>query len=378
MKNDALRMRGVTQKPFSYQNVMRLHSEVDAALDRYMRSHPLQAACNNGLRPLYQDLNEFVARKGKRIRPLLFIMTHRLFEHRPVREEDLIQAALALELFHAFILVHDDVIDRSDSRRGRPTLHKMIEGRLVQFKDRARTGINVSIVMGDLLFAMACEKLVTSGFESGCKERALAAFIQYVTDTGRGEMYDIIHTARDIERVKPRDIHQAYLLKTTKYSFECPMVLAANLAGAPRRQINDLIRFARPIGLAFQIRNDLMEFERAEDAGKSLIDDLFEGKKTLLIRTAYDRLGKIDKLFLQTCFDAKRFKPDVVERIRELVIKSGAFAELQREVISLFRESNQILNKSSLEAHQKTGLLKVLTFLKKMTLSPKSPAKLVA
>jgi len=362
-------MTSNVQKSFPVHNILRLHAAIDAALDRAMRNHPLQAACNNGLRPLYEDLNEFVARKGKRIRPLLFILTHQLFNQKPVCEKDLIQAALALELFHAFILVHDDVIDRSDSRRGRPTLHKMVEERLVQFKDRARTGINVSIVMGDLLFAMACEKLVTSGFDSECKERALAAFIQYVTDTGRGEMYDILHTARDIDRVKPKDIHRTYFLKTTKYSFECPMVIGAILAGATSGQIRDLIRFARPIGLAFQIRNDLMEFERAEDAGKSLIDDLFEGKKTLLIRTAYDRLGKIDKLFLQTCFEAKRIKSDVVERIRHLVIKSGAFSELSKEVESLFKDANRILDRSSLNGSQKKGLLKVLAFLKKSTLN---------
>jgi geranylgeranyl diphosphate synthase type I len=358
-----------TIKGFSYHNIARLHAEVDAALDRTMRSHPLQAACNNGLRPLYQDLNEFVARKGKRIRPLLFILTHRLLSRKPIQEDDLIQAALALELFHAFILVHDDVIDRSDSRRGRPTLHKMIEQRLVQFKDRARTGVNVSIVMGDLLFAMACEKLITSGFDARYKERALSAFIRYVTDTGRGEMYDILHTARDIDRVKPRDIHRTYFLKTTKYSFECPMVVGAILAGASKGQINDLSRFARPIGLAFQIRNDLMEFERAEDAGKLIVDDLFEGKKTLLLRTAYDKLGKIDKLFLQTCFDAKRIKADVVERIRHLVIKSGAFAELQREVVGLFRDATSVLKNSSLDAAQRKGLENVLEFLKKRTLS---------
>jgi len=363
---------------FPVNNVLRLHARIDGALDRAMRSHPLQAACNNGLRPLYEDLNEFVSRKGKRIRPLLFILTHQLFNARPSRDDDLIQAALALELFHAFILVHDDVIDRSDSRRGRPTLHKMVEDRLVQFKDRARTGINVSIVMGDLLFAMACEKLVTSGFDSRCKERALTAFIQYVTDTGRGEMYDILHTARDIDRVKPKDIHRTYFLKTTKYSFECPMVIGAILAGATKRQIRELIQFARPIGLAFQIRNDLLEFERAEDAGKSLIDDLFEGKKTLLIRTAYDRLGKIDKLFLQTCFDAKRIKSDVVERIRHLVIKSGAFSELSKQVETLFKDANRILAGSSLDARQKQGLLKVLKFLKKSTLSASASRKIPA
>jgi geranylgeranyl diphosphate synthase type I len=366
-------LRNRVSRGFSYHNISRLHGEIDQALDRTMRAHAVSDAANNGLRPLYQDLNEFVARKGKRIRPLLFILTHRLFSQKPPQDEELIQAALALELFHAFILVHDDVIDRSDSRRGRPTLHKMIESRLVQFKDRARTGINVSIVMGDLLFAMACEKLIASGFDSRCKERALSAFIRYVSDTGRGEIYDILHTARDIDRVKPRDIHRTYYLKTTKYTFECPMVVGAILAGAGKEQIADLARFARPIGLAFQIRNDLLEFERAEDAGKLIVEDIFEGKKTLLLRTAYDKLGKIDKLFLQTCFDAKRIKLDVVERIRHLVIKSGAFARLQREAEKLFQEATRLLDRSSLDVEQRRGLKNVLDFLKKSTLN--APAK---
>jgi len=183
--------------------------------------------------PIFFDMCEFVGRKGKRIRPLLFLLTYRaLGGNKSWGDKSLIQAALSLELLHAFVLVHDDLIDRSEKRRGLPTFHKLVEQRQGRMSHAERTGQGVALVVGDLLFALAVETLQQSSFDPGPRQQALGRLLSYVTDTGVGEIFDILLGARDIGRVTREEIELTYLLKTTRYTFEAPCVIGALLAGA--------------------------------------------------------------------------------------------------------------------------------------------------
>lgn len=350
--------------------VQDLRRQVDRYLKEMFRNHRLSVICKKGLEPLYADMTEFVGRKGKRIRPLLFLMTYRTLNGKKrLATEDLIQTAAALELFHAFILVHDDVIDRSDSRRGKPTLHRLVEERVGFIKERVRTGINISIVMGDILFALACETIMRTKLPMEGRQKVVDEFLDCVSDTGVGEICDILHSGREIDRVGMEDIQHTYFLKTTKYTFECPIVIGAKLAGVSESSIQELRCFSHPVGLAFQIQNDLLEFQKAELSGKTLVDDLMEGKKTLLLRHAYDRVGTVDRLFLQTCFDAKRLTPEAIQRIRHLIIRSGSFRELQKQVKHLFDEAFRILEHSGLTKLQRRGMREILQYLRLATLT---------
>jgi geranylgeranyl pyrophosphate synthase len=107
--------------------------------------------------PLYFDLAEYVGRKGKRIRPLAFLLAYQAFGGtRPLSDPRLLQCATALELLHTFVLMHDDVIDRSDTRRNLPTFHRLVAQRMGGLEGAMRTGENVAIVMGDIVFAGDC------------------------------------------------------------------------------------------------------------------------------------------------------------------------------------------------------------------------------
>lgn len=351
--------------------VPELHAAFEKSLAHFLADHPLRASYTNGLTQVYSDLQSFITRRAKRIRPILFLLSHRIFSGQdPLQKPHLMRAAVSLELFHSFILIHDDIIDRSDRRRGEPTLHRMLETALHTPKpraDRARLGANAAIVLGDILFALAVETLLDAGFPAEDSRAAVGAFLRYVGDTGRGELLDVLHSARDVSRVSVTEIQRTYALKTTKYTFECPLVLGALLAGANKSTLTVLAQFARPVGLAFQIQNDLNEFRDERASGKEIVEDLFEGKKTLLIRKAYDRLGKSDRLFLQTCFDATRLTEGAINRIRELVLSSGAFVELEQDVDRLFREAIGVIGKSRLSAQQQSEILETLEYLKSTT-----------
>src|SRR5476649_1256372 len=124
-------------------------SSFEVFLARFFQENAERYAYGDLFEPLYLDMTEFVTRRGKRIRPLLLLGSYRIFGGgKSFDNTSLLRAALSLELLHAFILVHDDVIDQSERRRRLPTFHKLVEERLGKIEDAARVGENVAVVVG--------------------------------------------------------------------------------------------------------------------------------------------------------------------------------------------------------------------------------------
>jgi geranylgeranyl diphosphate synthase type I len=308
--------------------------------------------------PLYFDLAEYVGRKGKRIRPMMMLSVYRaLGGSRPLSDKSLLRCAVALEFLHAFILIHDDLIDRSEKRRGLPTFHKMVEARLVPLDGRERVGQNVAMVIGDMLFSMAIDALNQADFDPAVMQNLMRRFLGYVVDTGAGEIYDILLGVRDITRSSGDDIRRTYLLKTTRYTFEAPSVLGAVLAGASEEKTILLQKASEPLGLAFQIQNDLQEFAHFDPSDLLMSADLLEGKKTLLLRSAFDSLSDPDRSFLQMCLASGQNNEATILKIRDLIIRSGAPARLQAQVAELFTESESVLLHGGLSPAESSGLL---------------------
>ena len=193
----------------------------------------------------------------------------------------------------------------------------------------ARVGENVAVVMGDMLFAMAVDTLRSADFPADRRDAALGHFLRYITDTGAGEIYDILLGTRDIARVSEEDIARMYTLKTTRYTFEAPLVLGALLAGVDEEATGaSWPRLIEPVGLAFQIQNDLIEYQKFKGVNRLRQTDLLEGKKTLLLRAAYDQLDDLDRSFLQLCLSTRTSNDTSVSKIEQLIDKSGAVALL--------------------------------------------------
>lgn len=363
-------MKASSRNSEGLAEVAALQRETDRVLARVLRTHRLGQLCRRaGLGSIHRDLSEFVRRGGKRIRPLLFLRTYRALNGgRPYPMQALARAAAALEIFHAFILAHDDIIDRSDLRRGRPTLHRRVESRLGGVREGSRQGESVALVLGDLLFALATEIIFEAGFPARQRDALMREFLDGVLNTGVGEILDVLNAGREVRAVGPQAIQLTYYLKTTKYTFEGPMVWGALLAGAPSAVVNELRCFAYPVGLAFQIENDLLEIEDAALGGKLLAEDLAEGRKTLLLRGAYDRVGKADRVFLQACFDAQRLPEEAIERIRHLVIRSGAFREMRRFARGLFDDARKTLRRAGMTPAQQRAMRAVLDHMRSTTL----------
>lgn len=343
-------------------------SLLESFLVRFFSENSERYAYGDLFEPLYFDMTEFMARGGKRIRPMLLMGAYRIFGgERPFQDVSLLRAALSLELLHAFILIHDDVIDQSERRRGRPTYHKLVEERLGKLEGAGRIGENVAVVIGDILFASAVDTLRSTEFSLEVRNTALAHFLRYITDTGAGEVYDILLGTRDIARVEEADILRMYTLKTTRYTFEAPLVLGALLAGAGEDQLRELADLIEPVGLAFQIQNDLIEYQQFKGVDRLRQTDLLEGKKTLLLRVAYEHLNEVDRSFLQLCLSNRTSNDSSVSKIEQLIDKSGAVGLLTQRMEALFQKAETALENSSFTAAQREGLREAVDLVRQQT-----------
>jgi geranylgeranyl diphosphate synthase type I len=273
-----------------------------------------------GLGEPWAHLREFATRPGKRLRPKLVTLGWRAGGGADPAPEGLARFAAALELLHAFFLVHDDIADDACTRRGGPALHRVLGD--------ARLGEQLAVVAGDLLFVEAIDAMLGCGLPGAATttREVLAA----CRETASGQYLDIAFTGKELADVSCSAARQAELLKTARYSFEAPLVAGAMLAGARPEVLGALRKVARPLGLAFQLQDDLLPFGLGDAAGKPALADLAAGKKTWLLLLTWRALDEVGRARLRACLA----QPDAASlvAVRRMVTECGALAQVEREV----------------------------------------------
>jgi geranylgeranyl diphosphate synthase type I len=350
---------------FTQAEMVALRTSIDRRLAEQLAAERADYLRQPLFATLYDDLADFVCRPGKRLRALLFLLAHRVFAGSmragsPVSGADLLGVGVSFEFLHGFILIHDDIIDQAETRRALPALHRLIESRLPSFTDRRRAGRNLALVLGDILFALAQKTLLQTSLPAELKTRLAAYLLSCTAETGFGEVADILHGTRDVAKVSVAEIEQMYWLKTTRYTMECPLAMAAMLHGADAGQLEAITRLATPAGLAFQIQNDLQEFARFELTDAAAPADILEGKKTLLIRTAFDLLGESDQSLLQLCLSTGAATEATVSKARELIAKSGAVAQLTARMEALLALAEAEARAADFPVEVQSGLIALI------------------
>src|SRR3989338_2389051 len=272
---------------------------------------------------LYESIREFSLRKGKRIRPLLLILSYMGYSRRNKKiSVSLYNASTCMEMLHNFMLIHDDIIDRSNLRRGKPTLHKLL-GKTNRTNRREKLGYDLGIIAGDIVYALAIDAFLSIKESPKRKERALKYFIQTAAFTAMGEFIDTVYGVEQLSKVKEKDVFLNYTLKTARYTFDCPLVVGAILAGAKNKDIKLLSDLGNLIGQAFQIQDDIIGiFGSQKNIGKSILSDLAESKKTILVCHAYEKLrGQKKKTFMKYFNKPKKTYVDLLA-VRKIFIKS--------------------------------------------------------
>jgi geranylgeranyl diphosphate synthase type I len=245
----------------------------------------------------------------------------------------LVRACASLELLHASALVHDDYMDASDSRRGRPATHRTFERehRGSRWRgDPEQYGASAAILLGDLLLAWADQLLRHCGLPAARLAPALDVFDLTRTEVIAGQFLDVSAQARGHADVDTAMTVLRY--KSAKYSIERPLQLGAALAGASPELLTELSGFGLPLGEAFQLRDDLLGvFGDPHTTGKPAGDDLIEGKRTVLVALALDGATGGDAALLDRSLGTA-LTDEEVERLRAVIDASGAHAQVE-EVI---------------------------------------------
>ncbi len=254
----------------------------------------------------------------------------------PVDVAGLLRACASLELLHASALVHDDYMDASDVRRGRPAAHRAFE-QLHREQGWAagaeQYGAAAAILLGDLLLSWSDELLRTCGLRADRVLGALGYFDLTRSEVVAGQFLDVSAQARGAADVDTAMTVLRY--KSAKYSIERPLHIGAALAGGGPETIRQLTRFGLPLGEAFQLRDDLLGvFGDPEVTGKPAGDDLVEGKRTVLVSLALDALPPRDAALLDAALGTA-LSPGQVEELCRLIDASGARLQVEAVISEL-------------------------------------------
>lgn len=315
-------------------------SSVRAALDEFLDA---QAAL---LAPLGDDAVRLLDQArasvsgGKRFRAAFCHWGHRAFAPDPSDEPALVRACSSLELLHASALVHDDYMDASDTRRGRPSSHRVLEAQHREAGWRGspeQYGAAGAILLGDILQAWADEMLRGSGFPIDLTLAALGLFDVTRSEVIAGQFLDVSVQARGHASVETAMTVLRY--KSAKYSIERPLHIGAALAGASAGDLEALSAFGLPLGEAFQLRDDLLGvYGDPATTGKPAGDDLVEGKRTVLVALALAGASSADAELLDSSLGRPLTDPEV-DRLRTIITESGAQAQVESMITDLYDEA---------------------------------------
>ena len=294
---------------------------------------------------------------GKRFRAAFCWWGHQAVADTPTDESALLRACASLELLHASALVHDDYMDASDVRRGRPATHRAFEQ---LHRERGwsasaeQYGASAAILLGDLLLSWSDEMLRTCGLPAERVIDALGYFDLTRSEVVAGQFLDVSAQARGAADVDTAMTVLRY--KSAKYSIERPLHIGASLACASAEQIGQLTRFGLPLGEAFQLRDDLLGvFGDPSVTGKPAGDDLIEGKRTVLVALALDALPTADAKVLDAALGTQ-LTADEVAGLCALIDGSGARLQVEDVITQLTDRSLSALAAADLNDHARSVL----------------------
>ncbi|AYF99215.1 polyprenyl synthetase family protein [Protaetiibacter intestinalis] len=264
-----------------------------------------------------------------------------------------ISVAAALELFHAAALVHDDIIDSSDLRRGRPSAHRAFEALHREEGwdgDPADFGAASAILLGDLLLGWS-DQLFEEGLARIADREAAAAaraeFTRMRTEVTVGQYLDVLEEdswrSRPDGEALPR-AHKVIVYKSAKYSVEAPLAIGGALAGGSLAQLTALRAFGLPLGVAFQLRDDMLGvFGDPAVTGKPSGDDLREGKRTVLIGLARQKMPPTAVRVLDELLGDPGLDEAQVRMLQNTVRDSGAADQVERIIAHNVRVAREAL-----------------------------------
>lgn len=304
------------------------------------------------LKPYFDEITPYL-NGGKRIRGTLVYYSYLLHseseESDPDAKGSANQAwtlATVIELIHAFLLIHDDIIDRDELRRDVATVHKTYQDihSFQEYKgDSYHYGISQAIIMGDVLQNLAFELITSLKLPAESKIELMRVLSRLVIKTGYGEMLDVLLSVEG--QGSENEVLQVLEYKTALYTFEIPLKMGAIAAGIKSKQAFKTIEhFSHNLGLAFQIQDDILgTFGKSETTGKAIDSDIKEGKQTLLTSFAMSEGSAEQKALLRAGLGNPNLSKGLFKQIQQVIIDTGSLTHSQNKVIAYLESAESIL-----------------------------------
>ncbi len=324
----------------------RIHDEL---ADFLATSSAVLAEIGSDLDPMADAIAEFLLTGGKRLRPAFCYWGWRGAGGPDC--DEIVRAAAALEMLQACALIHDDVMDASDSRRGRPAVHRRfskLHRRRGWQGDADHFGESAAILLGDLALIWADQMLNTCGLPEPALRAAAPAYDLMRVELMAGQYLDLLEQVSG-----PGSVESALRVaryKSAKYTIERPLHMGAALAGATPALLATYTGYGLPLGEAFQLRDDVLGvFGDPDVTGKPAGDDLREGKRTAMVALALSAATPAQAEIVQRHLGNPELDPTGVEEMRTVLTDTGALASVERLVDDLLGRALDALSEGPVE-----------------------------
>lgn len=288
---------------------------------------------------LYEPIRYVLSMGGKRIRPVLMLLGYNLYKE---DTDKILMNAIALETYHNYTLLHDDLMDQADLRRGHETVHKKWDA-------------NTAILSGDSMLVLAYERMAQ------CDSRHLADVLSLFTTTaleiGEGQQYDMEFETRD--DVREEEYIEMIRLKTSVL-LACALKIGAILADASAEDADNLYKFGEQIGLAFQLQDDYLDvYGDSKVFGKKIGGDITSNKKTFMLINAFGHANEAQRQELEKWVNAKSFdREEKIAAVTRLYNEIGIDKMAQAKIAYYFEQSKKYLDAVQVPAERKEELQK--------------------
>lgn len=286
---------------------------------------------------LYEPVKYVLSLGGKRIRPMLMLMSYALYRD---DVERILPQAIGLETYHNYTLLHDDLMDNADVRRGMPTVHRKWDA-------------NTAILSGDSMLVLAYQRM------QECPVEKLPAVLDVFTTTaleiGEGQQYDMEFETRDDVR---EDEYIEMIRLKTSVLLACAMKIGALMADAPQEDIDNLYRFGEQMGLAFQLQDDYLDvYGDPKVFGKAIGGDIVSNKKTYMLINAINKAQGEDLETLMRWIDAKEFdRSEKVKAVTAVYDRLGIGDLAKAKMEEYYAEALAALDRVAVEESRKSLL----------------------
>lgn len=339
---------------------------IDQRISNFLTAKTAEA---QELDPLYGEMLGYIsqiASDGKRLRPYLAYVAYRA--HGGQDEELILDVAMSQELYHLFLLIHDDVMDRDDVRHGHPTINsiyrRQAEGKM-DAGEATHYGDSLAIVAGDVVAGLASEPILQADLPEAVCLELLRSFNRLIfTEVAAGQQLDLMWLRPDGPQPSIDQLNKINRYKTASYTFIAPLKLGAILAGASAAETNKWEDVATPLGLAFQLHNDLSDLFSEEADWKQVMGDVVEGKPTIPIMLALERLDAENRAELTSKLGIGRpLTKAEVEHLQAIITDCGARQASHEMINEYLKTALANLKKLDLDAKAEAALADVAAHL---------------